>query len=58
MQNFKQCSKYSFELIGQKQNLENKSLYPNQSYYEDLRENALISRELLEQIPFNDELSL
>ena len=38
--------------------LENKSLYPNQNYYEDLKENALISRELLEQIPFNDELSL
>ena len=38
--------------------LSNSNLYPNQEYYSNLKENAIIATELLEKIPFNDELSV
>jgi hypothetical protein len=36
----------------------NKSKYPNSQYYENLKENAQVALELLNQPPFNDELSV
>ena len=38
--------------------LANQEMYPNQQYYKDLKENAIIAKELLEQKPFNDEKSV